>query len=98
MRIKPHVSKCSTGIPLASFVGLAPSYLQMVGAGSSHHIPLATRLLGNSVVDTTAEAATHLIIRVLHQVFRQVAGALAPSDHGDRPGVLWCSLRRGSHG
>ena len=74
-------------------VGLASAYLQMVLlAGGSHHVPLATRLLGHSVVDATAEAAAHLIVRVLYQVFGQVAGALAPSDHGDHPRVQLCCL------
>lgn len=74
----------------------ASSNLQMVVlARSSHHIPLATRLLGHPVA---AETAAHLVVRVLRNVFRQVAGALAPSDHGDHPGVPWCCLGRGSCG
>lgn len=67
----------------------------VVLAGGSHHVPLAARLLGHPVA---AEAAAHLVVRVLRHVFRQVAGALAPSDHGDHPGVSWCCLGRGSCG
>lgn len=64
----------------------------IVLAQSSHHVPLATRLLGHPVVGATAEATAHLIVRVLHHVFREVAGALTPSDHGDHPGVPWYCL------
>lgn len=62
--------------------------------GRSQHVPLATRLLGQPVVDVTAEATAHLVVRVLHHVFGEVAGALAPSDHGDHPGVPWYRLGR----
>lgn len=55
--------------------------------GRSQHVPLATRLLGHPVVDMTAEATAHLIIWVLHHIFGEVAGALAPRDHGHHPGV-----------
>lgn len=65
----------------------------------SNHIPLATRLLGHPMVGVTAEATAHLIVRVLCQVFREVAGALAPSDHGDHPGVpRYCLRREGCRG
>lgn len=74
-------------------ISLASSYLQMVVlARSSHHVPLATRLLGHPMFDTTADATAHLVIWVLHQVFRQVAGALAPSDHWHHPVVPWYCL------
>lgn len=64
------------------------AYLQMIVLpGCSQHVPLATRLLGHPVVDVTAEAPAHLVVRVLHHIFGEVAGALAPSDHGDHPGV-----------
>lgn len=76
-------------------VGLASPYLKVVLlARRPHHVPLAARLLGYPMVDTTAEATTDLIVRVLRYVFRQVAGALAPCDHGDHPGVWWCCLGR----
>lgn len=71
-------------------------YLQVVVF--AHHVPLATRLLWDPVVDTAAEATAHLIVWILHQVFRQVAGALAPSDHGDHPGVRWHCLSCGGCG
>lgn len=64
----------------------------IVLAGSTGHIPLTTRLLVHPVVDVVAEAAAHLVIWVLHQVFREVAGALASSDRGDHPGVPWYCL------
>lgn len=48
--------------------------------------------------DATAAATAHLIVRVLRRVFRQVAGALAPSDHGYHPGVLLCFLVGGGCG
>lgn len=53
----------------------------------SHHVPLAARLLGHLVVHVTAEAPAHLVVQVLRGVFRQVAGALAPCDHGHHPVV-----------
>lgn len=56
-------------------------------ARRSHHVPLAARLLGHLVVHVTAEAPAHLVVQVLRRVFRQVAGALAPRDHGDHPVV-----------
>lgn len=61
----------------------------VVFARSSHHVPLAARLLGHPVVGPAAEAPAHLVVRVLQHVFRQVAGALAPGDHGNHPGVPW---------
>lgn len=65
----------------------------------SNHVPLATRLLGHPVVGVTAEATAHFIVRVLCQVFREIAGALAPSDHGDHPGVpRYCLRREGCRG
>lgn len=57
------------------------------------HVPLATRLLGHPMDDVTAKATAHLVVRVLHHVFGEVAGALAPSDHGDHPGVPRYCLR-----
>lgn len=83
-----------------SYIRVRSSYLQMIVLGrSSDHVPLATRLLGHPVVGVTAEATAHLIVRVLRQVFREVAGALAPSDHGDHPGVpRYCLRREGRRG
>ena len=53
------------------FVSLVSSYLQMVLlARRPHHVPLAAGLLRGPVVDATAEASAHLIVRVLQQVFR----------------------------
>lgn len=63
-------------------------------ARGPHHVPLAAGLLWDPVVDSTAEAATHLIIQVLCHIFGQVVGTLAPRDHGDHPGVRWCCLGR----
>lgn len=63
-------------------------YLQtIVLARSPHHVPLATRLLRGLVVDVASKATPHLIIRVLRQVFRQVAGALAPGNRRDYSGI-----------
>lgn len=59
---------------------------------SSHHVPLATGLLGHFVVHVTAKTASHLVVQVLRRVFGEVAGALAPRDHGDHPGVPWYCL------
>lgn len=61
---------------------------------SSQHVPLATGLLGHLVVHVTAETAPHLVVQVLCRVFGEVAGALAPRDHGDHPGVPWYCLGR----
>lgn len=67
---------------------VALSYLQVIVLpGRPQHVPLATRLLGHLVRDVTAKATTHLVVRVLHHIFGEVAGALAPCDHGDHPGV-----------
>lgn len=71
-------------------------HLQVVGlAGRSQHVPLATGLLREGVVDLSAEAPTHLVVRVLHHIVRQVALALAASDHGDHPAVARRHLRGG---
>lgn len=68
-------------------------------ARGPHHVPLATKLPRDPVVYATAEATTHLIVQILRQVFRQVAGALAPRDRGDHPKVWLCCLgRRGCRG
>lgn len=61
--------------------------------GCLQHVPLAARLLGHPVDDVTAEAAAHLVVRVLCHVLGEVAGALAPRDHGDHPGVARHRLR-----
>lgn len=61
--------------------------------GCFQHVPLAARLLGHPVDDVTAKAAAHLVVGVLRHVLGEVAGALAPSDHGDHPGVPRYCLR-----
>lgn len=59
------------------------------------HVPLATRLLRDPEAGATPEPSTHLIVRVLWQAFRQVAGALTSSDSGDHLGGWRCCLGRG---
>lgn len=72
-------------------------YLQtVIPAWSPHHVPLAAGLLRDLVVDATAKASPDLVVRVLVQVFRQVAGALTPGDCWDHPGIWWVCLSHGS--
>lgn len=68
----------------------------VIPAWRPRHVPLTAWLPGNLVVDATAKASPHLVIRVLIQVFRQVAGALTPSDCRDHSGIRWVCLSHGN--